>query len=152
MDAAGRHRHSRPVRFKYKMKLHFLGTGSSSPTIRRGVSATAVQLDDGSVWLFDCGEGTQIQLQRSSITSHRITNIFVTHLHGDHLFGLPGLLCTKSSQTPNAENKKKGNSSAVFNIYGPEGIDRFITTSLAISQSPLNFQFKVSYLLYCPIV
>lgn len=145
MDATDRH--ARPVRFKYKMKLHFLGTGSSSPTIRRGVSATAVQLDDGSVWLFDCGEGTQIQLQRSSITTNRITNIFITHLHGDHLFGLPGLLCTKSSQTPPAENIKKGNTSSVVNIYGPEGIDRFITTSLAVSQSLLDFQFKIHELL-----
>ena len=99
---------------------------------------------DGSVWLFDCGEGTQVQLQKSSVSCQKITDIFITHLHGDHLFGLPGLLCTKSSQTARKEETNGKNQSLVVNIYGPEGINRFIVTSLAVSHSLIEFQFRVS--------
>ncbi|KAK3856228.1 hypothetical protein Pcinc_037433 [Petrolisthes cinctipes] len=121
------------------MWLHFLGTGSSFPTTRRGVSALALRHDDGPVWLFDCGEGTQIQFQKTSVTSQKITAIFISHLHGDHLFGLPGLLCTISSQL--GEEGEAGKK--VVDIYGPKGINKFVNTALHISCSPLIYSFRV---------
>lgn len=129
------------------MKLHFLGTGSSYPTTKRGVSATALQHDDGSVWLFDCGEGTQIQAQKVAISKKKITNIFITHLHGDHIFGLPGLLCTISSQMGLTEEDIRNKGAPVVDIFGPLGLNKYIIASLTLSHSPLVFQFRVHELI-----
>lgn len=70
-----------------------LGCGSATPTLRHFPSAQAVRYG-GRVMLVDCGEGTQLQLQRYGISFARITDIFISHLHGDHFMGLPGLLST----------------------------------------------------------
>lgn len=81
------------------MKIVFLGTGSASPTLRRNVSAMGVRfLQQGNWWLFDCGEGTQHRLLRSPLTLARMDRIFLTHLDGDHCFGLPGLLLSRALQ------------------------------------------------------
>ena len=83
---------SSPVTFS---SLVFLGTGSAVPSTVRNTAALCVVLGNGSSILLDCGEGTQQQLMRcSSVKLGRIDAILITHLHGDHCFGLPGLLCT----------------------------------------------------------
>lgn len=72
-----------------------LGTSSAAPTRTRHLAGTALRCE-GRVLLFDCGEGTQYQLLHAGVNRSRIEAIFITHLHGDHLFGLPGLLSTLS--------------------------------------------------------
>lgn len=77
------------------IRIVFLGTSSGSPTRERNVSSVAIVLD-GTVLLFDCGEATQHQLLRAPVRSGAIEAIFITHMHGDHVYGLPGLLATMS--------------------------------------------------------
>jgi len=121
------------------MKVTFLGTASCYPTPQRGVSCTAVTLKDGQVWLFDAGEGSQIQLQKSQLKQGKITKIFVTHLHGDHSFGLPGLLCTLGNGTVfNPDDIHRA-----VTVYGPKGIRKMVNTALEISRSPLSFNLDV---------
>lgn len=117
------------------MELEFLGTGAGVPAKHRNVSSMALRLLDerNAVWLFDCGEGTQMQILHTNIRPRKIEKIFITHLHGDHLFGLPGLISSRSFQGGNE----------ALTIYGPVGVERFVKTALQISKSrlsyPLNF-------------
>lgn len=117
------------------MQLEFLGTGSGVPGKFRNVSATALKLLDecNSVWLFDCGEGTQQQILRSNLKPRKINKIFITHLHGDHIFGLPGLLSSRSFQGGNTP----------VTIYGPKGVKDFVEISLGVSQTKLSY--KINY-------
>lgn len=82
------------------MKLQFLGTGAGIPAKSRNVTAIALKLleEKGSIWLFDCGEATQHQILHTNIKPRRIDKVFITHLHGDHLYGLPGFLSSRSFQ------------------------------------------------------
>ena len=70
------------------MELQFLGTGAGVPAKHRNVTSIALKLLDerNEVWLFDCGEGTQMQILRTTIRRRKISKIFITHLHGDHIF------------------------------------------------------------------
>ena len=74
-------------------KVHILGCGSALPTLRHFPSAQVVEVR-GKLFLMDCGEGTQIQLRRSRLRFTKISAVFISHLHGDHCFGLIGLLST----------------------------------------------------------
>ncbi|XP_071339293.1 zinc phosphodiesterase ELAC protein 1 [Trachinotus anak] len=120
------------------MDMTFLGTGSAYPSPHRGASALVLRTE-GDCWLFDCGEGTQTQLMRSPLRAGRITKVFISHLHGDHLFGLPGLLCTVSLNT-NPDPQQNLNC---VEIYGPRGLRKFLRVTLGLTGSQLLFPYAV---------
>ena len=98
------------------MQVTFLGTSSGVPTRSRNVSAMALRLSQRSeLWLFDCGEGTQHQFLRSDLRLSQLRRIFITHMHGDHTYGLPGLLASLGLA---------GNSTGV-ELYGPNPLKSF---------------------------
>ena len=74
-------------------RVHILGCGSALPTLHHNASAQVVEMR-GKLFLVDCGEGTQVQLRRSRLRFTKISAVFITHLHGDHCFGLIGMLST----------------------------------------------------------
>jgi len=116
------------------MELIFLGTGAGMPSKSRNVSSMALWLERlGAFWLFDCGEATQHQIQHTKVKLGKIEKIFVTHLHGDHLFGLPGLLGSRSFQ----------GSGKPLAIYGPPGIRDFVEVSLAVSRTHLTYELAI---------
>ncbi|SEG82021.1 ribonuclease Z [Marinobacterium lutimaris] len=116
------------------MKITFLGTSSGSPTKQRNLSATAVQPETGKPWiLVDCGEATQHRLLHTPLSPHRLETILITHIHGDHCYGLPGLLasCQLTGRT------------APLTLIGPrqawEFIDAVIRTTELYLEYPLEF-------------
>jgi ribonuclease Z len=117
------------------LELLFLGTGAGVPAKERNVTAIALQLleERGATWLFDCGEATQHQILRTSIRPRRIENIFITHLHGDHIFGLPGLLGSRSFQ----------GGETPLTVYGPKGIRAFLGTAISVSSTRLKYDLQV---------
>ncbi|MBQ8948564.1 MAG: MBL fold metallo-hydrolase, partial [Prevotella sp.] len=74
-------------------RVHILGCGSALPTTRHFSSMQVVECR-GKFFMIDCGEGAQIQLRRSSLSFNKLSHIFISHLHGDHCFGLIGLIST----------------------------------------------------------
>lgn len=117
------------------MELHFLGTGAGVPSKARNVFAVALTFSGhgGKVWLFDCGEGTQHQILRSPIKLSKLEKLFITHLHGDHIFGIPGLLGSRSFQ----------GGKHPLTIYGPHGIRHFIETALRVSETHLPYELSI---------
>ncbi|AXF58368.1 ribonuclease Z [Leclercia sp. EC_58] len=118
------------------MELFFLGTSAGVPTRTRNVTSILLDLQHptrSGLWMFDCGEGTQQQLLRTAAHPGKLDKIFITHLHGDHLFGLPGLLCSRSMA---------GNIQPLT-IYGPPGIREFVETSLRISGSWTDYPLEI---------
>ncbi|MCO7126786.1 ribonuclease Z [Sporolactobacillus shoreicorticis] len=117
------------------MRFTFLGTGAGMPAKERNVTSLAVNFPeyDGDLWLFDCGEGTQRQILYTSVKLTKLSVIFITHLHGDHLFGLPGILGSRSFQgalTP-------------LTLIGPKGLRDYIETSLRVSGTHLCYSVNV---------
>jgi ribonuclease Z len=96
----------------------FLGTSASMPTAQRAPAALLVRRG-GERLLFDCAEGTQRQLQRSSVGLVDVEEIFLTHFHGDHFLGLPGMLKTFAL---------RGRDSVPLTVYGPRGLDNLFAS------------------------
>ncbi|MHC1680624.1 MAG: ribonuclease Z [Methanomassiliicoccales archaeon] len=103
------------------MDITFLGTGGSVPTTKRNTVSIALRLGP-EVLMFDCGEGTQRQLMASSVSFMKITRIFITHHHGDHFLGLPGLI-----QSMNFYGRE-----AALDIYGPQGTEEMVRNILGL--------------------
>ncbi|MGD8191634.1 ribonuclease Z [Brevibacillus ginsengisoli] len=121
------------------MILHFLGTSSGAPTTKRNVSGLAVWFTQrGKWWLFDCGEGTQHQLMRSPLKLSQLEKIFITHLHGDHLYGLIGLLASRSL---------RGGAPSEITLFGPPGLDEYFHGIMRVS--PVHLQYPLSIRTIC---
>lgn len=113
------------------LRVTFLGTASSRPTVRRNVSALAVQRE-GDLFLFDCGEGTQRQMMRFSV-GFGVRDIFISHLHADHYLGLPGLLRTLSLQGREEE----------IVVWGPDDSLALLRSVVGIGGDRFTFPLQV---------
>ena len=114
------------------MELTFLGTSAGSPTRHRNVSGLA--LHRGESWdLFDCGEATQHQIQHTSLSLTRLRRVFISHLHGDHCYGLFGLLGSRAMD----------GATQPLEVFGPSGLEHMVRTVLEASAAhvpyPLEF-------------
>lgn len=154
------------------MDVIFIGTASCTPGITRGVSCTAIRLNwrgtgaaamegtrghvkpkgvseedrgqMGGTWIFDCGEATQLSVQRtSSVKPGKISKIFITHCHGDHSFGLPGLLCLMGTD--------RDRDAPPVEIYGPEGLRAWLRVAIRYSTSRVVPPYRVHELMDVPM-
>ena len=114
------------------IKITFLGTAGSTPTKDRNLPGVAIEYD-GDTYIFDCGEGTQRQLMRYSISPYRIKAIFITHMHGDHVIGVAGLVRTL------ALNKR----TAPLCIFVPKGEESKMTPLLTFDRALIGYQVLV---------
>ena len=117
------------------MEVIFLGTGAGVPSKERNVSSLVLSMIEeyNAMWIFDCGEGTQHQMLHTSLKPRKINKIFITHLHGDHLFGLPGLLSSRSFL----------GGDDLLTIYGPPGIHEYVQMSLTLSDTRITYPLKI---------
>ncbi|MEB3264149.1 MAG: ribonuclease Z [Synechococcus sp.] len=116
------------------MQVTFLGTSSGVPTRARNVSAVALRLPQRSeLWLFDCGEATQHQFLRSDLRVSQLSRIFITHMHGDHVFGLPGLLASLGLA---------GTCSGV-DLYGPDPLRDYLEGVLRTSSTRIGYPLRI---------
>lgn len=134
-----------------------VGTASCIPGVTRGVSCTALRLQwrrnskskdgatsTGGIWIFDAGEGSQLQIQRTgTIRAGKVKKIFITHAHGDHSFGLPGLMCFLGQDWDR--------DGPPLEIYGPEGLRMWIRSSIRYSVSRIVPPYRVHELMDIPM-
>lgn len=110
------------------MQLTILGCHSATPRISTHPTSQVLEIKN-HIFLIDCGEGTQVQLRKYKVKFNRIKHIFISHLHGDHFFGLVGLISTFRLLTRETD----------LHIYGPKGIKEVITLQLKLGGAWINF-------------
>ena len=108
--------------------VHILGCGSALPTTRHLASSQVVDLRD-KLYMIDCGEGTQLQMRRTRIKFARLNHVFISHMHGDHCFGLPGLVSTLGMLGRNGE----------LWIHGPAALGEYVESFLRLFCQGLPF-------------
>ncbi|KAI9309354.1 beta-lactamase-like protein [Cunninghamella echinulata] len=131
------------------MDITFLGTSSAQPSTTRNHQSMALRVN-GDIWLFDCGEATQHQFQKSHLKMGRITKIFITHMHGDHCFGLGPLLCSMSDNL-NPTSQATIDDHPPIDIYGPSRLRKWLRTTLWMTYSNLGKRYRVHELLHSDI-
>ena len=115
------------------MEIIFLGTSAGTPTKSRNVSAVAVKKANSKLWhLIDCGEGTQHQILHTKLSLNTLESIFITHVHGDHCYGLPGLLASASL----------AGRTTPLTIIAPAPIQEFVENTQKISKSSLAYKIN----------
>lgn len=109
--------------------LTILGFNSAIPTVNSSPTAQFLEMEERA-FLIDCGEGTQVQLRKAKVRFSKINHIFISHLHGDHCFGLPGLIASfrlLGRETP-------------LHVYGPKGIKEMLETIFKITETHKGFE------------
>lgn len=109
--------------------LTILGFNSAIPTVNSAPTAQFLEMEERA-FLIDCGEGTQVQLRKAKARFSKINHIFISHLHGDHCFGLPGLIASfrlLGRETP-------------LHVYGPKGIKEMLETIFRITETHKGFE------------
>jgi ribonuclease Z len=118
------------------LRIVFLGTSGSIPTLKRSLPSVVVQCQPGQL-MFDCGENVQRQMMAAKVSFHRKMKVFITHLHGDHVLGLPGLL-----QTMALMDRKEP-----VEIYGPAGLKDFLVCTKETLNFGLNYPVEINQIL-----
>jgi ribonuclease Z len=120
------------TRCRRPMRLTFLGTAGSWPTKERSASAIALDMEK-ELLLLDCGEGTQRQFFQSSASFMRVRRVFLTHFHGDHFLGLPGLI----------QSMSLNHRTEPLDIYGPADAEEMVGRALRMGYFTLRFPVTV---------
>jgi ribonuclease Z len=111
------------------MRLTILGCYSATPRTLNNTTSQVLEINN-HMFLIDCGEGTQVQLRKHKIKFNRIKHIFISHLHGDHFFGLVGLISTFRLLTRETD----------LHIYGPKGIKEVVVLQMKLADSWTNYK------------
>ncbi|KAA1473514.1 Metallo-hydrolase/oxidoreductase [Dentipellis sp. KUC8613] len=142
------------------LSLTFLGTASAQPSATRNLSALALRVG-GALWLFDCGEGTQRQMQRArGVRMGRVEKVFITHTHGDHIFGLIPLMASRlngaGGMVDAGEDTRAADAAVAketippLEIYGPPGTRAYVRTGLTYTHTLLGAPYVVHELHFPP--
>ncbi|MDR3268613.1 MAG: ribonuclease Z [Tannerella sp.] len=116
-----------------RFEVTLLGCGSATPTLRHMATSQVVDLRD-KLYLIDCGEGSQLQMRRMHVRFNRLNHVFISHLHGDHCFGLPGMLSTLGMLGRSGE----------LVIHGPQALEDFLRPILALFCKDMPYPVRLN--------